>query len=161
MLLYEQLMVALAWILHAIFAAGLIAASSSLLLARPFDWASSALLEQSGVPSQVREVDTWLRTLRELPDTLWERLRHPFGAAEEAPSVVPLALPALPGPLESSIVPTLNASLSTLLRVVAFVLGTLLMVLALTYRSVTDLILQLRSLRKRVTDLEGQLNPER
>jgi hypothetical protein len=156
MLFYERLMVALAWVLHALFVLGLTAAGSSLLLSGPYEWAAASLVERSGVPSQVREVDAWLKTLRELPDTVWERLRHPFGTPEEPLTVVPLALPPapVPGPLEASVVPTLNGTLATLLRIIAFLAGTVLMILGLYYRSVTDLILQLRSLRKRVADLE-------
>lgn len=154
MLLYEQLMLALAWVLHALFALGLVAASTSLVWSRPYDWAAARLVERSGVPAQLREVDGWLETLRDLPDTVWERLRHPFGAPEEPPSVVPLVLPALPGPLETRIVPTVSDTLATLLRVSAFLAGVLLMLIGLYYRSVTDLILQLRALRRRVSDLE-------
>jgi hypothetical protein len=153
MLFYEQLMVGLAWVLHALFALGLAAASSSLLWTSPYTWTAARLVEQSGVPLQVREVDGWLQTLRELPDTVWERLRHPFGSDEE-PAVVPLTLPPLPGPLESRIVPTLSGTLAALLRVIAFLAGVLLMVIGLYYRSITDLILQLRALRRRVADLE-------
>ena len=159
MLFYEQLMVAFAWLLHALFALGLLAAGSSLLLGRPYAWAAAQLVEQSGVPAQVREVDGWLQTLRDLPDTVWERVRHPFSSPDEPPTVVPLALPPLPGPLEARIVPTLSDTLAALLRVVAFLAGILLMLIGLYYRSVTDLILQLRALRRRVSDLEGHPEP--
>ena len=154
MLLYEQLMVALAWVLHALFALGLIAAGSSLLSSRPYDWAAAQVLERIGVPAEIREVDQWLQTLRDLPETVWERLRHPFSAPEEPPSVVPLALPPLPGPLETRIVPTLNDTLATLLRAISFLAGLILMLIGLYYRSVTDLILQLRAVRRRVDALE-------
>ncbi len=157
MLLYEQLMVALAWLLHALFALGLVAASSSLVWTSPYAWTATRLVERSGVPVQVREVDGWLQTLRDLPDTVWERLRHPFGA-EEPPTVVPLALPPVPGPLESRIVPTLSGTLAALLRVIAFLAGVLLMLIGLYYRSMTDLILQLRALRRRVADLEERFS---
>lgn len=153
MLLYEQLMVALAWLLNALFALGLVAASSSLLWTVPYAWAAGHLVQRSGVPVQLREVDGWLQTVRDLPDTVWERLRHPFGP-DEAPAVVPLALPPLPGPLEARIVPTLSGTLAALLRIVAFLAGVILMLIGLYYRSVTDLILQLRALRRRVEQLE-------
>jgi hypothetical protein len=159
MLFYEQLMVTFAWLLHALFALGLLAASSSLLLGRPYAWVAAELVEQSGVPAQVREVDGWLQTLRDLPDTVWERVRHPFSSPDEPPTFVPLALPPLPGPLEARIVPTLSDTLATLLRVVAFLAGILLMLIGLYYRSVTDLILQLRALRRRVSDLEKSEAP--
>ncbi len=157
MLFYEQLMVGLAWLLHAHFAAGLAAAGSSLLWTSPYAWAAARLVEESGVPVQVREVDGWLQTLRDLPDTVWERLRHPF-ASEEPPSAVPLRLPPVPGPLESRLVPTLSGTLAALLRVIAFLAGVLLMVIGLYYRSITDLILQLRALRRRVADLEERVS---
>jgi hypothetical protein len=158
MLLYERLMVALAWLLHALFALGLVAAGSSLLSARPYDWAAARLVEQSGVPAQVREVDVWLQALRELPDTVWERVRHPFGTSEQPPAIAPLALPPLPGPLEARIVPTLCDTLAALLRIVAFLAGMILMLIGLYYRSVTDLILQLRTLRRRVDELEARVS---
>ena len=158
MLLYEQLMVTLAWLLNALFALGLLAASSSLIWTSAYIWAADRLVERSSVPAQLREVDGWLQTLRDLPDTVWERLRHPFGEAEEPPRVVPLALPPLPGPLEARVVPTLTATLAALLRAVAFLAGILLMLIGLYYRSVTDLILQLRALRHRVADLEERIS---
>jgi small neutral amino acid transporter SnatA (MarC family) len=89
---------------------------------------------------------------------VWERLRHPFDSPEEPPAVVPLALPPLPGPLEARVVPTLNDAIASLLRVIAFLCGTLLMILGLYYRSVTDLILQLRALRRRVSDVERKVD---
>jgi hypothetical protein len=158
MLLYEQLMVAFAWLLHALFALGLLAAASSLLSSRPYDWAAARLVEQSGVPAEIREVDQWLQTLRDLPETVWERVRHPFSTPEAPPTVVPLALPPLPGPLETRIVPTLNDTLATLLRAISFLAGVILMLIGLYYRSVTDLILQLRALRGRVANLEQRIS---
>ena len=158
MLLYEQLMVALAWVRHALFALGLIAAGSSLLSSRPYDWAAAQLVDTSGVPAQVREVDDWLQALRELPDRVWERMRDPFGTSEEPPAPAPLPLPPMPGPLEARIVPTLCDTLAALLRIVAFLAGVILMLIGLYYRSVTDLILQLRALRRRVEDLEERIS---
>jgi len=166
MLFYEQLLVALAWLLQLVFLLGLAASTSALFLAAPYDWSAAWLVDATGVPTQLRETDIFIANVRELPTTMWARLRSPFARLLPEPDAPlepvlppPTVLPLPPGPLEAKLVPTLNASLAAGLRVTSFVLGVLCMLIALLYRSATDLILQLRALRSRVTELEEATAP--
>jgi len=168
MIFYEQLLVALAWILQAMFVVGLLAASTALFVPPPYDWSAAWLVDATGVPGQLRQTDEFVQSVRELPSAVWERMRSPFSrflpSPAPRPPLVPMpgnipGLPVPPGPLEGRLVPALSASLSMLLRTFAFVIGVALMLIALLYRSATDLILQLRAIRNRVDVLEEAAQP--
>ena len=158
MVFYEEILVALAWLLQILFIVGFVAATSSLFLIPPYRWSAEWLVASTGAPTGLREADDFVRSVRELPSNVYERFRSQL--TRRAPPLTPLLPPGTPslhpppGMLETRIVPALNASLTASLRVVAFAGGIFLMVVALMFRSATDLILQLRSLRKRIAELE-------
>jgi len=91
MLFYEQLLVALAWLLQLVFLLGLAASTSALFLAAPYDWSAAWLVDATGVPTQLRETDIFIANVRELPTTMWARLRsspccHPQPSSRSRPA---------------------------------------------------------------------------
>jgi len=158
MLFYHRLLVLLAWLLHLCFAVGLVAASTSVLLPEPYRWGSRLWLEQLGIVQQLRDGDEVWKQIETLPARVWERVRSPFGeTVEPLEPTPPPTLERLPGPLEATLLPKLVEAWSRGLRLLAFALGISLMAVGLFYRSATDLVLQLRALRRRVAVLEERL----
>jgi hypothetical protein len=158
MVFYEEILVALAWVLQGLFVVGFVMATSSLFLEPPYRWTATWLVARTGAPDGLRYGDDFVRSVRDLPADLWQKLRSSVTKRSDAleplfPGDLPTIAPP-PGTLETTIVPALNASLAASLRFLSFAGGMFLMVVALMFRSATDLILQLRALRRRIAELE-------
>jgi len=153
-LLYERILVVLAWLLHSAFICGLLLASSALLLGSGYSVLGSRAVAQSGVPVQLRAGDAFVERVQRMPQRLYERIRYPFSS----PTLEPLPPQRhAPGILEQSILPELERLATGSLRLFAFFTGLGLMSLGLVSRSSVDLVLTDRALRHRLDTLEQQL----
>jgi hypothetical protein len=151
-LLYEHILALFAWLAHAGFLAGFALAASALLLEPPYAELGERALVHSGVPARLREADAFAERVQRMPERILERVRHPFSSPAQPP--VPLA--AIPGPLESAVLPGLRRLLCAALRALALAAGLVLMSLALLARPAVDLVLSDRALRRRVAALEAR-----
>ena len=138
-----------------LFGSAWIVALGTLFFAAPFEYAGGVLVERTGLPAFLHELDERIEAIEQLPQTVWDRLKSPFGPrAQEVAGPEPLPQA---GALEGALVPAFEVSVSALLRGVAFALSALIMLVALSLRSATAAVGELQALRRRVADLEGAL----
>ena len=152
---YLRILIVASAAVSVLFGGAWIVALGTLFFAAPFEHASAVLVERTGLPAFLRELDTRIEAIEELPQIVWDRLKSPFGPAPQemaGPDPAPTA-----GALEAALVPAFVASVSTLLRGVAFALSALSMVAALSLRSATAAASELQALRHRLSNLESAL----
>jgi len=127
---------------------------TTLLFPTPFERTSTVLVERTGLPDFLREVDTRIEAIEQLPRVVWEKLKSPFGVTPPEIEATPAVREA--GALETALVPAVVRGVSLVLRGVAFAISALIMLVALSLRSATASVGELRALRHRIESLEAE-----
>lgn len=112
---------------------------------------SSALINRSPLPEALATADARVVQIETMPGQLIRAALAKVGYESDEPEV---ELPAKPGPFESSIRPSIEALLMSVLRAAGFVCGTLLLWTTLALRAIGTKRIRLRAIAARVEALE-------
>jgi len=140
------------------FALGLTIAA--IMAPEPFRQAAEALVDRSPLPTALAGADARVAEIEALPQTLIRRALARVGyepELEELPTDQPGELP-VPGPFVSSIRPSVEALVATVVRFASFVCGSFLMLTSLAMRSSTTTARKLREQDRRLESLEFLLS---
>lgn len=152
---YFKIWAALAAGSDLVFAAALAVAVASVAAPVPFDRAATMLVDRSALPDALSSADEKVAAIESLPGELIERALANLGY-EPNPELTP-PLEAGPGPFEAKIRPSVEALVSTVLRIASFFTATLLLLMALALRSSTSTARALQRLSSRTDALEARL----
>ena len=139
------------------FALGLTIAA--IVSPTPFREAAEAVVDRSPLPAALARADARVAEIEALPQTLIRRALAKIGVdpePEEAPDGSPEELP-MPGPFVSSVRPSVESLVATVLRFSSFVGGSFLMLTSLAMRSSTTTARRLREQDRRLEALEWRL----
>ena len=137
------------------FALGLTIAA--IIAPGPFRGAAETLVDRSPLPAALAGADARVAEIEALPQTLIRRALAKVGyepEEEEAPPAQTEALP-IPGPFVSSIRPSVDALVASVVRFSSFVCGSFLMLTSLAMRSSTTTARKLREQDRRLEALES------
>ncbi len=156
--LYFRIWLALAIGSDVLFAVALGLALSSIAAPALFDRASSDLVDRSPLPAALASADAKVAAIEALPRNLIDRALAQIGyepepvegaaASEQTPP---------PGPFVTSVRPSVEALVSTVLRFASFLCGSFLMLTSLAMRSSTMTARKLQQFGHRIDDLESAL----
>lgn len=153
---YFRIWVALATGSDLVFAAALVMAVASVLTPPLFDHAAATLIDRSPLPEALTRADEKIAAIESLPGELIDRALAKLGYEPEPEE---LTSPERgPGPFESQIRPSVEALVSTVLRVASFVIATFSLLMALALRSSTSTARALHELSLRTEALEARLD---
>lgn len=137
------------------FALGLTIAA--ILAPGPFRGAAEALVDRSPLPAALAGADARVAEIEALPQTLIRRALAKVGYAPEEEEDSPAQIEAMPipGPFVSSVRPSVDALVASLVRFSSFVCGSFLMLTSLAMRSSTTTARKLREQERRLEVLES------
>ena len=142
-----------------LFACALGLTLAAIVTPDPFSEAAEALVDRSPLPAALARADARVAEIEALPQTLIRRALARIGYEPEADEVPAAQLEALPvpGPFVSSVRPSVEALVATVVRFSSFVCGSFLMLTSLAMRSSTTTARKLREQGRRLESLEAQL----
>ncbi|MBJ21006.1 MAG: hypothetical protein GY910_24095 [bacterium] len=154
--LYFRIWLALSIGSDVIFAAALGLAIAGVATPGVFQSAASALVDRSPLPAALREADSRVATIEALPRSLIDRALAQIGyPPDEREETTDRAGSPEPGPFTSSVRPSVEALVSTVLRFASFACGSLLMLTSLALRSSTMTARKLQEFAHRIDILES------
>jgi len=157
--LYFRIWLALAIGSDVLFATALGLAIAAISFPSVFHGAATALVDRSPLPAALQNADSRVAAIEALPRSLIDRALAQIGYEPDEPPG-PEEKPA-PGPFVSSVRPSVEALVSTVLRIASFVCGSFLMLTSLAMRSSTMTARKLQQFARRIDDLESALAPNR
>lgn len=152
---YFRIWLAVAFGSDLLFAAALGLAIAAIMAPAPFHDAAEALIDRSPLPAALARADARVAEIEDLPETLIRRAlaRLGYEPDEELPTTEVETLP-MPGPFVSSVRPSVESLVATVVRFASFVCGSFLMLTSLAMRSSTTTARKLREQDRRIDSLE-------
>jgi hypothetical protein len=157
--LYFRIWLALAVGSDVLFAAALALAVSAIATPQLFDRAATALVDRSPLPAALEEADAKVAAVEALPGNLIDRALAQIGYEPEKD--IPQKEPLEPGPFISSVRPSVESLVSTIIRFSGFVCGSLLMLTSLAMRSSTMTARKLQEYGRRIDAIESAATTDR
>ena len=170
--LYFRIWLALAIGSDVLFALALGMAVASIATPGLFRHAAGALVDHSPLPSALQAADSKVAVIEALPQTLIDQALAKIGfgpedeqlrsdsfpgrvESEHNPETVHLSPRLVAGPFVSTIRPSVEALVSTVLRFASFVCGSFMMLTSLAMRSSTTTARRLQKIAQRLDALES------